>query len=35
MELQNKKKELASQVLGGEGISRAKFSKEELLSLLE
>ncbi|MGN1140134.1 MAG: DEAD/DEAH box helicase, partial [Oliverpabstia sp.] len=34
-ELQSKKKELASQVMGGEGISQASFSKEELLRLLE
>lgn len=35
IELQSKKKELASQVMGGEGISQASFSKEELLRLLE
>lgn len=35
IELQEKKKELASQVLGGEGISQTSFSKEELLRLLE
>lgn len=35
IELQSKKKELASQVMGGEGISQTSFSKEELLQLLE
>lgn len=35
IELQSKKKELASQVMGGEGIGQASFSKEELLRLLE
>lgn len=35
IELQSKKKELAAQILGGEGISQASFSKEELLELLE
>lgn len=33
--LQEKKRELASQVLGGESIEKASFSKEELLKLLE
>lgn len=35
IELQEKKKELAAQVLGGEGIGQTSFSKEELLKLLE
>lgn len=35
IELQSKKKELASQVMGGEGISQTSFSKEKLLQLLE
>lgn len=34
MDLQNKKKELAAQVLGSEGIGQISFSKEELLRLL-
>lgn len=35
VQLQTRKKELASQVLGGEGIQEASFSREELLELLE
>ena len=35
IELQSKKKELASQVMAGEGVSQTSFSKEELLRLLE
>lgn len=35
VELQSKKKELASQVLGGEGIGQISFSKEDLLEMLD
>ena len=35
VQLQARKKELASQVLGGDGIQEASFSREELLELLE
>lgn len=34
VELQEKKHELVDMVLGGENISRASFSREELLELL-
>jgi SNF2 family DNA or RNA helicase len=34
VKLQDMKKELAEQILGGEGIDQGKFSKEELLELL-
>lgn len=34
MKLQEKKKELAEQVLGGEGVGSGSFTKEELLELL-
>lgn len=33
--LQEKKRDLAEQVLGGEGMSEIGFSKEELLELLQ
>ncbi|NCB94328.1 MAG: DEAD/DEAH box helicase [Clostridia bacterium] len=35
VDLQSKKKELASQVLGGEGISQASLSREDLMELLK
>lgn len=35
MKLQEKKKELAEQILGGEGLSTASFSREELRELLK
>ena len=34
MKLQERKKELAEQVLGGDGVGSGSFTKEELLELL-
>jgi SNF2 family DNA or RNA helicase len=35
IELQEKKKELAEEVLGGEGISVARLNREDLLEILD